>query len=146
MTPPLAGCGLVDLDDLPQSCLLVISKSSVTKGSGCLADPLSFSLAEIHAFGNLSKISTDAFVQRLCLANSTQASSQRFAHELCPQLSHALCRAIYGLVASQVGDYSNELTLTTGGTSTPAEFIRRSYGYKHDYLGEQNPLVSIFHI
>ena len=35
-----------------------------------------------------------------------------------------------------MGDFHNEMTLTTGGTSTPAEFIRASYGYKHDYLGK----------
>lgn len=46
------------------------------------------------------------------------------------------CRAIYGLVASQIGDFDNDMTLTTGGTSNPADFIRTSYGYEHNYLGK----------
>ncbi len=49
----------------------------------------------------------------------------------------SLCRTIYGLVASQVGDFHNEMSLLTGGTSTPANFILSSYGYRHDYLGKQ---------
>lgn len=45
-------------------------------------------------------------------------------------------RVIYGLVASQVGDFENELALGSGGTSTPAAYIKSQYGYSHDYLGE----------
>lgn len=46
-----------------------------------------------------------------------------------------LCRVIYGLVASQVGDFHQNLVLGTGGTDTPASYIYTQYGYRHDYLG-----------
>ena len=39
-------------------------------------------------------------------------------------------------MASQVGDFNNPLELATGGYSTPSEFIRTTYGYHHDFLGE----------
>jgi len=43
---------------------------------------------------------------------------------------------IYGLVASQVGDFTNELTLGSGLPSTPKAFIASQYGYHHNYLGK----------
>lgn len=43
---------------------------------------------------------------------------------------------IYGLVASQVGDFTNPLQLGSGEISTPKQFILQSYGYKHDFLGQ----------
>lgn len=48
----------------------------------------------------------------------------------------AVCRTIYGLVASQVGDFENEMTLASGDITTPAKFIRNQYGYEHSFLGQ----------
>ena len=48
---------------------------------------------------------------------------------------------IYGLVASQVGDYENELTLGSGAVSTPKQFIDQQYGYKHNFLGQVTAIL-----
>jgi ABC-type multidrug transport system permease subunit len=48
---------------------------------------------------------------------------------------------IYGLVASQVGDFTNELTIGSGGTSTPKAFIDERYGYRHNFLGQVTAIL-----
>ena len=39
-------------------------------------------------------------------------------------------------MASQVGDFHNQMELGSGDFTTPAEFIYTQFGYRHDYLGE----------
>ena len=52
------------------------------------------------------------------------------------------CRVIYGLVASQVGDFHNSMLLGSGSYSNPADFIYTQYGYRHDYLGKPSCVLS----
>jgi hypothetical protein len=49
---------------------------------------------------------------------------------------------LYGLIASQVGDFDNELTLYAGGTSTPRQYIKQQYDYSHDFLGQCVAILS----
>ncbi|KAK9812481.1 hypothetical protein WJX73_003351 [Symbiochloris irregularis] len=43
---------------------------------------------------------------------------------------------IEGLVASQVGNYYNDLTTSTGAITTPRDFIKTYFGYRPTFLGQ----------
>lgn len=119
---------MVDLDDLYQSSLLV-SKLYTLK-------PCNNQLGQTVAVHPVSCIQSNFHDIHLKLRGKRGAFKALQHGTPVYWLKQLSSRTIYGLVASQVGDYHNELALMTGGTTTPADFIRTSYGYKHDFLGK----------
>ena len=47
-----------------------------------------------------------------------------------------LCRSLYGLVVSNVGDLQTSVTPNGGGAPIPIpQFLKQTFDYKHDMLG-----------
>jgi ABC-type multidrug transport system permease subunit len=42
---------------------------------------------------------------------------------------------LYGLIASQFGDISDEMVMADGGKQEVNKFLRRYFGYRHDFMG-----------
>ncbi|KAL5975200.1 hypothetical protein ACLOJK_031879 [Asimina triloba] len=52
--------------------------------------------------------------------------------------------SLYGLLTSQYGDDDRPMKLWGGGDSTPREYLRKHFGFRHDFLGIAGIMVALF--
>jgi hypothetical protein len=56
-----------------------------------------------------------------------------------------LAWTIYGLVASQFGDYSTPLQVVGSTTHTTVkEYLRHNFGFRHDFLAAVGPVLFLW--
>jgi len=55
-----------------------------------------------------------------------------------------LAWTIYGLVASQFGDYTTKLTIVGAPTTTVKDYLQHTFGFRHEFLAAVGPVLFLW--